>query len=131
MATWDEVARIASALPGVEEGTSYGRRAWKVDGRVFVWDRPLGVKDRAALGAGAPSGEVLGARVADEGEKFALIEDDPAVFFTIPHFDGYPAVLVRLDVIAVHELEELVSEAWADRAPRRRLAERDGTPPEG
>ena len=51
--------------------------------------------------------------------KLALIAEDPAVFFTTPHFDGYPAILVRLDVISVDELEELLVEAWLTRAPKR------------
>lgn len=68
--------------------------------------------------AAAPEGDILGARVADEGVKYALIADDPAVYFTTPHFDGYPAVLVRLDAIGVEELTELVTEAWLAQAPK-------------
>ena len=123
MAGWDDVARICLALPGVEESTSYGRRAWKVRGKGFVWERPLGKKDRADLGDAVPDGPVLGARVPDEGAKFALIADDPAVFFTIPHFDGYPAVLVRLDAIDVPTLTEVAGEAWACRAPAALVAQ--------
>jgi hypothetical protein len=74
--------------------------------------------DYAALGADAPDGDILGARVADEGVKFALIADDPGVYFATPHFDGYPAVLVRLAKIGVPELEELVSEARLAQAPK-------------
>jgi hypothetical protein len=75
--------------------------------------------DLQALGAAAPDGPILGARVADVGVKAALIADDPGVYFTTPHFDGYPAILVRLDRIGVAELEELVTEAWFTRAPKR------------
>jgi hypothetical protein len=122
VASWDDVGRICLALPEVEEATSYGRRAWKVRGKGFVWERPLGKKDVAQLGGAAPTGPVLGASVPDEGAKFALIADDPAVFFTIPHFDGYPAVLVRLAEIDEETLTELAGEAWACRAPARLVA---------
>ena len=66
----------------------------------------------------APDGDILGARVADEGVKFALIADDPGVYFTTPHFDGYPAVLVRLAEIGEAELSELITEAWLAQAPK-------------
>ena len=86
--------------------------------KLIAWERPLRKADYDALGADAPDGEILGARVADEGVKFALIADDPGVYFTTPHFDGYPAVLVRLAAIGVPELRELVTEAWLAQAPK-------------
>jgi hypothetical protein len=86
--------------------------------KLIAWERPLRKGDYAALGADAPDGDIIGARVADEGVKFALIADDPGVYFTTPHFDGYPAVLVRLANIGVPELEELVTEAWLAQAPK-------------
>jgi len=119
MATWADVERIATALPAVEEVTTWGNRCWKVAGATFVWVRPLGKKDRADLGDEAPDGEVLGVRVADEGEKAELLAAEPDVCFTIPHFDGYAAVLVRLDDVAVDLLTELVTDAWRCRAPQR------------
>ncbi|MGY1782928.1 MmcQ/YjbR family DNA-binding protein [Geodermatophilus sp. SYSU D01036] len=119
MATWADVRRLALALPGTTEGTSYGRPAWKVRDRAFVWERPLRGADVEQLGDAAPEGPVLGAAVADEGVKHALVADDPAVYLTTPHFDGYAAVLVRLDAIDVAELGELVTEAWLARAPAR------------
>ena len=72
-----------------------------------------------ALGDAAPDGPILGARVEHVGAKDALIADDPSVYFTTPHFDGYAAVLVRLDEIALDELEELIMEAWLCQAPKR------------
>jgi hypothetical protein len=75
--------------------------------------------DREALGAAAPTGEILGVRVADVGVKAALLADDPAVYFTTPHFDGYPAVLVRLADIDPAELHDLLRDAWLARAPKR------------
>jgi hypothetical protein len=119
VATWDDVARLALALPETHEGTTFGNRSWKVRNKGFVWERPLRGTDLAALGDAAPDGPILGARVEHEGAKQALLADDPAVFFTTPHFDGYPAVLVRLDAIALDELEELVTEAWLVQAPKR------------
>jgi hypothetical protein len=90
---------------------------------VFVWDRPLHRPDLAALGLTEQPGPVLGVRVADEGVKHALVADDPEVFFTTPHFDGYPAVLVHLGRIDVATLAELVEGAWLERAPKRLAAQ--------
>jgi hypothetical protein len=86
--------------------------------------------DLEALGPDAPDGPVLGASVEHLGAKEALLADDPAVFFTTPHFDGYAAVLVRLDAIAPDELDELVVEAWLARAPKRVAAAWRPTPPD-
>lgn len=125
MATWQDVARLAAALPETVESPP---RQWRVRKKLFVWERPLRKADRAALGADAPDGDILGARVADEGVKFALIADDPGVFFTTPHFDGYPAVLIRLAEISVPVLTEVVTEAWLARAPKtlaRRFLDED------
>jgi hypothetical protein len=119
MASWDEVRHIALALPETTERESRGNLQWCVAGRLFVWERPLRKGDLAALGSDAPAGPILGARVADEGVKFALAADQPEVYFTIPHFDGYAAVLVRLDVISEDELTELTTEAWLLRAPKK------------
>ena len=120
MATWDDVRRLALALPETAEKASYGGApGWTVKGKGFVWDRPLRRADLDALGPAAPDGPVLGARVPDLGAKEALLAARPDVYFTTPHFDGYTAVLVRLDRIDVDELEELVVEAWLARAPKR------------
>jgi hypothetical protein len=119
MATWDDVRRIALGLPETSEGTSHGNTAWKVGDKLFVWERPLRQSDLAALGDTAPGGPILGARVEHEVAKHALIANDPDVFFTTPHFDGYPAVLVQLDRIGLEDLEEVIVEAWLARAPTR------------
>jgi hypothetical protein len=116
---WDDVRRIALALPGTSEVESRGLRQWRVKDKLFVWERPLRRSDLEALGDRAPDGPILGARVEHLLAKEALLADDPAVFFTTPHFDGYPAVLVRLDRIGADDLEELIVEAWLDRAPKR------------
>ncbi|HEY2763270.1 MAG TPA: MmcQ/YjbR family DNA-binding protein [Pseudonocardiaceae bacterium] len=119
MATWNDVRRIALALPETSEQSSRGIPGWRVKDKGFVWERPLRRADIEALGDDVPDGPILAARVADVGVKDALLADDPNVFFTTPHFDGYPAILVRLDRIAVAELTELIVEAWLTRAPKR------------
>jgi hypothetical protein len=130
MAGWDDVRRIALALPEAAEGSSRGHRTWTVRDKLFVWERPLRKSDLAALGEAAPDGAILGARVEHVMAKEAVLASDPDVFFTTPHFDGYPAVLVRLDEIGVDDLEEVIVEAWLNRAPKRLadayMAERGG-----
>jgi len=119
MATVDDVRRIALSLPETSEGESHGTTVWRVRDKGFVWERPLRRGDIEALGARVPAGPVFGARTADEGVKLALVADNPAVFFTTPHFDGYPAVLFELDRIGEQELTELITDAWLTRAPRK------------
>jgi hypothetical protein len=120
MATWDDVRRIALSLPDTSEQLSpNGHASWRVRDKAFVWERPLRSADRTALGDSAPAGPILGVRAEHLGVKEALLADDPEVFFTTPHFDGYPAVLVRLEKVPVGELEEVIVEAWLARAPRR------------
>jgi hypothetical protein len=119
MATWDDVRRIALALPETSERESHGHPAWRVKDKLFVWDRPLRKSDLQALADAAPQGPILGARVEHLVAKEALLSDDPDVFFTTPHFDGYPAVLVQLDRIGPDMLNEVIVEAWLTRAPPR------------
>ena len=124
MAAWDDVRRLALALPEtVEERSREDHLGWSVRGKTFAWERPLRRSDLQALGDAAPTGPVLAARVPDLGAKEALLATDGDVCFTTPHFNGYPAVLVRLDEIAVGDLEELLVEAWLARAPKRLAAE--------
>jgi len=119
VATWDDVRQIALGLPETSEQVSRGSAAWRVRDKGFVWERPLRRADFEALGDDAPTGPILGARVEHLGAKEALLADDPAVYFTTPHFDGYPAILVRLEEISLEDLEELIVEAWLARAPKR------------
>jgi hypothetical protein len=129
MATWDEVATIALALPEVAEEPSHGWRAWKVRKKLFVWERPLRAKEIEQLGGAAPDGDILGVRVRDAEAKLAMLESEPEIYFTTPHFDDHPSVLVRLERIPRTDLEEAIVEAWLARAPKRvaaaYLAERD------
>ncbi len=119
VAGWDDVRRFALALPETSEGESHGSLAWRVRGKHFVWDRPLRRADLEALGDSAPDGPILGAMVADLGDKEAVLAEDSQVFFTTPHFDGYASVLVRLERIPNARLETLVGEAWLARAPAK------------
>ena len=122
MATVDDVRRIALALPGTAERESRGDLDWRVADKSFVWERPLRKGDIEPLGDRRPDGPVFAARTADEGVKHALIADDPAVYFTTPHFNGYAAILFELDRISVQDLTELISDAWLARAPKKLAA---------
>ena len=108
---------------------SRGLPQWVVEDKLFVWERPLRKPDLAALGDAAPAGAILGARVEHLGAKEALLADDPRVFFTTPHFDGYPAILARLEHMSPDVLEEVVVEAWLCRAPKRLVREFEQTRP--
>ncbi|MDX6254861.1 MAG: hypothetical protein QOJ11_1195 [Frankiales bacterium] len=118
MATWDDVRRAVADLPEVDENVG-DTAGWRVADKTFAWERPLRKGDVAVLGDAVRDSPVLAVRVADEGVKQALVADDPEVFFTTPHFDGYPAVLVWLDRIEPEALAELIVEGWLARAPRR------------
>jgi len=123
MATWDDVASVVGELPLTDEQAPH---EWRVGKKLIAWERPLRASDHqalTALGIEPPRGDILGVRVADEGVKYALIADEPAVYFTTPHFDGYPAVLVRLAAIDELGLRELIVEAWLQQAPKRLVQE--------
>jgi hypothetical protein len=128
MATWDDVAAVCRTLPGTTElRSASGRRRWQVRGRTFLRERPLHRTDLDELGDAAPSGPVMVAAVPDEGAKEALLSTEPDLYFTTTHFDGWAAVLVRLDRLDPGSLR-LAVEAWASRAPRRLVAEHAMSP---
>jgi hypothetical protein len=123
VATWNDVARIIGELPLTAEPSPHD---WRVGKKLVAWERPLRRSDHDALreiGLEPPQGDILGVRVSDEGVKFALIADQPEVYFTTPHFDGYPAVLVKLAEADVIDLEELITEAWLTQAPKKLVQE--------
>jgi hypothetical protein len=123
MATWRDVRRIALGMPGaVEERSKSGTPAWLVKDKLFTWERPLRRSDIKALGPDAPDGPILGVRTSDLEMKDALLAMDPKVFFTTPHFDGYPAVLVKLGKISTSTLKDVIAEAWLSRADKRDAA---------
>ena len=123
MATWDDVRRIALRLPDTAEGTTFHNASIDVHGKSFVWQRPLNKSDLKKLGEAAPpEGPILAAYVADLDDKDALITEESEVFFTIEHFTGFRAVLILLDRIAVDRLEDIITDAWLVRAPKRLAA---------
>jgi hypothetical protein len=119
MASWADVRRTALGLPETSERVSREQRQWRVREKLFVWERPLRANEIEALGDDVPEGPILGARVEHLGAKAALLAGDPGIFFTTPHFDGYPAILVRLARAGAEDLGEVVTEAWLARAPKR------------
>jgi hypothetical protein len=123
MATWNDVRKVVRALPGTsEERSSSGRCWWIVNKKSIAWERPLRRSDLAALGDRAPTGPILGVRTPDLELKEVLLLSDPAVFFTTPHFDGYPAVLIRLGKISRKKLHDVLVEAWLARASKRAVS---------
>jgi hypothetical protein len=122
VATWDDVRELAMAMPEAAQSAHAESLEWRVREKLFAWERPLRRPDLAALGAHAPSGPILAARVADLDARERLLAAAPDVYFTTPHFAGYPAVLVRLPEISRGELGELIAEAWICRAPKRLVA---------
>ncbi len=125
MATWDDVRRIALALPDTTEGETWGNTTWYVHGKSFGWKRPLNKADVKRWGTATPlpEGPILAAYVEDLDDKDALVTEEPDVFFTIEHFSGFRAVLIRLDQIELTRLEDILTEAWLVRAPKRLAAE--------
>jgi hypothetical protein len=116
--TQDDVRRIALALPETTEEPGHFR--FLVAGKAFVWTWLERVDPKRAR---VPSTNVVGIRIAHDLEKEALIEMDPAAFFTEPHYDGFPAILVRLADVDTDLLKKLLNDAWRIQAPKRLLHE--------
>jgi hypothetical protein len=113
VADWTDVAAIGSRYPGVEVGTWFGTPGLKVGGKGFCRLRS--------------DPDALVIRVLDLGDREALLQAQPDVFFTTPHYEGYPYVLIRLEAIELAQLEELIEDAWRIRAPRRVVAEHEAS----
>ena len=97
MVSVDQAAQMALQLPDVTEGVSHGNRTWSVAGKAFAWERPFTKADIRRFGdATAPDGPIFAVRVEDLAEKEAVLAADVKGFFTMSHFDGYPAVLIQL-----------------------------------
>ena len=120
MLTIDEVARMASELPEVAEGRRHGNRTWSVAGKAFAWERPFSKADIKRFGDEIPpDGPILAVRVLDLGEKEAALAANPTAFFTIPHFDGYSAVLIQLKKVSKKALREAIVDGWLASAPAK------------
>lgn len=122
MANWDDVSRLALALPEAVEAIDTNGFKWEIRRKYFAWERPLRKRDLLELGDSAPTGPILGVRVAELDDRLGLIGSNPDVFFTINHFATYPAVLVLLERVSLDQLNEVITDAWLCRAPKRLAA---------
>jgi hypothetical protein len=114
------VGRLLIGRPEATEGERHGSRTWSVGGKGFAWERPFSKADRRRFGdETAPDGPILAVRVEDLGEKEAVLAAQPGAFFTIPHFDGYSAVLIQLDKVAGPALRDAITDAWLACAPKK------------
>jgi hypothetical protein len=124
MVTLEDVSRLALELPAVVEGERHGTLTWAVEGKVFAWERGFSKADIKRFGAATPpEGPILAVRVEDLGEKEAVLAANPKAFFTIPHFDGFSAVLIQLKLATKTALKEALVDGWLACAPPKLAAQ--------
>lgn len=115
--TLDDVQRLAAALPEVAEADRRGSLTWSVGGKVFAWERTFSKADIKRFGtAPIPADPILAVRVGDLAEKEAVLAAHPDSFFTIPHFDGFAAVLIELRRATLDEVREALEDGWLAKA---------------
>jgi hypothetical protein len=118
MVSLDEVSAMALALPQVTEGERHGHRTWNVGSKTFAWERPFSKADVKRFGtAPVPDGPIVAVRVGDLAEKEAVLAEQAKGFFTIPHFDGYAAILIQLKVATKKAVRESLLDGWLASAP--------------